>query len=87
MTRQSTRVVVGALPRKAHEPLIIIGRWSQIITNSCQCSSTTLGHLGGGNHQELPENCSHNDPQVALDAITHANAFRITPNLTMTMNQ
>jgi hypothetical protein len=30
---------------------------------------------------------SHNDSQVPLDAIIQANTFRITPNLTIMMNQ
>jgi hypothetical protein len=33
------------------------------------------------------EICSHNDPQVPLDAITQANALEITLNLTLMMNQ
>jgi hypothetical protein len=53
----------------------------------CQSTYAAPSHLDGGNHQENQEIRSHNDPQVPLDAITQANAFGITPNLTMMMNQ
>jgi hypothetical protein len=50
-------------------------------------SSAAPSYLGGDIHQEKQEICSHNDPQVPLDAITQANALGITHNLTMMMNQ
>jgi hypothetical protein len=53
----------------------------------CQSSSAAPSHLGGGNHQEKQEICSHSDPQVPLDAITQANTLENTLNLTMMMNQ
>jgi hypothetical protein len=44
----------------------------------CRTSTIDLSRLGGGNHQEKQEICSHNDPQVPLDAITQANTLGIT---------
>jgi hypothetical protein len=50
----------------------------------CWTSTATPSHLGGGNHQELQEIHSHNDPQVPLDAITqamHLESLNLTLNL------
>jgi hypothetical protein len=58
-----------------------------MIINTCRSSFAAPSRLDGGNHQEKQGIHSHNDSQVPLDAITQANAFGITSNLTMTMNQ
>jgi hypothetical protein len=75
---QSTRVAFGAPPGKAQEPLI---NHREVAKNNHRLLPQLLRYSRSLRHQQTPRvtrKPQQIDPQVPLDAITQANALRIT---------